>query len=170
LGLVEASLWLGIRRFKTSWLKVRLIMLTLFAITVNFTVLLVLTGGLQLPPIALSLTLLMLIAFSATILHVIDWSTSDIGLLKALGGRKGTITLAFLIELALIGLTSALSGLGVGLLILGLLVEASALTSVLPQLLTVILASVVAGSLAGTLFVWRELGRTVTEIMSHGEH
>ena len=170
MGLVEASLWLGIRRFKTSWFKVKLIMLTLFAITVNFTVLTGLTGSFTFPPVTLSLAVLMLTAFSATILHVIDWSAPDIGLFKALGGRKGTITFAFLVELALIGLVSALSGLAVGLLILTFLVGPTALPQILPLLLTVVFVAVVVGSLAGTIFVWREMGRTVTEIMSHGEH
>jgi len=161
------SLWLGLKWFKSSWSRVRLAFAILSLLTANFTIVsFTLFPGGEILPIA-SIIVIMAVAFAAIMLHLVKLSAQDLGLLKALGAKRGTLTFAVLIELTLLGLTSAFLGLAAGLLTLILLEGLTVFRIFILQILYLEVASAIAGSLTGAFFVWRYSRKTVAEILAN---
>ncbi|MHC1586748.1 MAG: FtsX-like permease family protein [Candidatus Hecatellaceae archaeon] len=165
--LLEAGLWLGLKRFKTTWVRVKPAILVLAVVTANFTLIMASLKAFTLTlPLASTLTI-MAVAFAATMLHLVRLASPDIGLLKALGAERGTITFAILVELAILGLVSALAGLAAGIVTAVFLLGLVSVQFIVLPTLYLALVSVAAGALVGAVAAWKRLRQTVAEILAN---
>ena len=164
---LESSIWLGVKYLRMTWLRVRFALLTLSSVTANFTLIVGMLAGDGFPLIIVPLSLIIAVAFTATILHSVKWSSQEIGLLKALGARKATLTCAILLQLAVLGVSSALLGVLMGL---GLTLYVAG-PSILPETFTLTLPVSLAVALLaaglGAASVWTKSGQTVVEFLHH---
>jgi ABC-type antimicrobial peptide transport system permease subunit len=160
------SVWLGLKCFKVAWFRVKLGILALSMVTASFTFF---TGfrGFEAPLTLIPIGIIMAVAFSAVILHLVKWSIQDVALFKALGADRETITLAVLLELAILSLSSSALGAAVGLTLVFFLQGFQAAQSAGALTLGIILLLVLLGALVGVLSVWRESKRTVAEILAY---
>ncbi|KYH38231.1 MAG: ABC transport system, permease [Candidatus Hecatellales archaeon B24] len=160
------SVWLGLKYFKIAWFKVKLGILALSMVTASF---IFFTGfrGFERYLTFIPVSIIMAVAFSAVMLHLVKWSIQDVALFKALGANRGTITLAVLFELTILGLLSSAIGVAVGLALVFPLQGIEVFQSAGALTLTAVLLSVLLGALTGALSVWRESKRTVAEILSY---
>jgi putative ABC transport system permease protein len=160
------SVWLGLKYFKIAWFRVKLGILALSMVAASFTFS---TGlrGFETSLTFIPVSIIMAVAFSAVMLHLVKWSIQDVALFKALGANRGTITFAVLLELIILGLLSSAVGVAVGLAFVFLLQGFEVFQSAGVLTLIVILFSVILGASVGALSVWRESRRTVAEILSY---
>jgi len=160
------SVWLGLKYFRVAWFRVKLGVLALSMVAASFTFF---TGfrGFETSLTFIPVSIIMAVAFSAVMLHLVKWSIHDVALFKALGANRGTITLAVLLELTILGLLSSALGVTVGLGFIFPLQGFKVFQSAGTLTLTVVLFSVLLGASVGALSVWRESKRTVAEILSY---
>ncbi|RLI26371.1 MAG: hypothetical protein DRO52_02615 [Candidatus Hecatellales archaeon] len=158
-----ASLWLGLKCLRIAWLRVKLGILVLSTIVANF----ILFAGFLSNPEGLTLIptgIIMLVAYSAVMLHMVKWSARDLALFKALGADRGMLTLAVLTELSILGLLSSALGMAGGLILLFLLQGLKTFTLLT---LGLVMLSTFLGALLGALSVWKDSRQPVAEILAH---
>ncbi|WP_309492905.1 FtsX-like permease family protein [Candidatus Hecatella orcuttiae] len=171
------SLWLALKRFQTTWVKVKLIIGILAVVVADFMVLSMLVQGWGAVITAASILILTIVALSATMLHLADRVDYDLGVYKALGATRETITLSFMIELFLTGLLGALLGLLVGVSLLVLLPallplkgwSLLTLAEALGFALLFSLLGIFTGAALGAYSVWKKSHRMTAEIFAHVE-
>jgi len=170
-------LWLALKHFKTTWLRVKIIILTIAIATADFTILFALTQGWNAILTAVLIFVLTSIALSATLLHLAKYASYDIGVFKALGARRGTITASLMLELVLVGVVGTSIGVfaGMGFLAgLATVIPTETVSAILPlgflSLLVVsCLLAILAGAFAGVCFAWKKSGETVVEILTNAK-
>ena len=163
----ESSLWLGVKCLRMTWFRMRFALLTLASVIANFTVIVALLAGESLPLIVAPLSVIVAVAFTATVFHLVRWSSQELGLLKALGARKATLTVAVLFQLVFLGVASTFLGLVIGLPLTLYLAGMRSLANVLTFTLPLSLGVSIAAAVLGAASVWVRFKNTVAEFMAN---
>jgi ABC-type antimicrobial peptide transport system permease subunit len=166
--------WLAVKVFQTSWFRVKLVVATIIAITADFTILFTTmeAGG---NPVAIGLMLVLVsIGLSAALLHLTKHALYELGVFKALGASNWTISWSLFIRLFITGIVGTLIGTLIGLIcitctsiLLPTEVFMIASPHILLSLLSYCILGVLAGALAGVLFMCTKSKMPIAEILNN---